>query len=183
MNCDTIEGNWLTAFKSKMNCSGFNTIQLKSGEIGIRIELLLCKYPTIFDIYTTAGCNIAQSDTLSYYYNRIKCGNLLTEVELAFCEAEIARLELYACQEIDSGFSIRKAGSHTWAGGADETDSIAVDGLEDGDFVFAQVYEQSGTEEVVLAVNDHANGQIDITLSDNGEDGVTKINYFVIKSN
>lgn len=72
-------------------------------------------------------------------------------------------------------------GTHSWAGGAATTDSIAVTGLLSTDLVLCTLTARASTETLVLAVNDHANDQIDLTLSANGTNTTTKIAYVVIR--
>lgn len=73
------------------------------------------------------------------------------------------------------------AGIHTWAGGADTTDSIPVVGLLDTDVVICTLVARASTETLALAVNDAANDQIDLTLGANGTDGTTKVSYIVLR--
>lgn len=104
-------------------------------------------------------------------------------LEAIACEActdedDIIRV-VYVAQA--AAAAIVAAGIHTWAGGAATTDSIAVVGLEAGDVVLATLSARASTETLVLAVNDAANDQIDLTLSANGTDGTTKISYQVLR--
>jgi hypothetical protein len=80
------------------------------------------------------------------------------------------------------GSQIFAAGIHTWAGGAATTDSISVTGLVATDVVICTLTARASTETLVMAVNDEANDQIDLTLSANGTNGTTKINYVVIRA-
>lgn len=74
------------------------------------------------------------------------------------------------------------AGVHAWAGGAATTDSISIAGLAANDVIVATLAGRNSTEQLVLAVNDSANGQIDLTLSANGSNGNTKIAYQVLRA-
>lgn len=74
------------------------------------------------------------------------------------------------------------AGIHPWAGGAAVTDSIAVVGLEATDIVLATLVARAAAETLVMAVNDAANDQIDLTLSANGTDTTTKVSYSVLRA-
>lgn len=185
MNCDTISSNWLDQIKAKLICpSSLTTFQIKVAALGFMIQELLCSCSDAFDEYEEAiECNkISQGETLEYYYDRIQCGDGLTESQYEWCLAELSRLKLICCEAkppVDTSMYLAKIGQHTWAGGADTSDSISVVGLLSTDLVFAQVAAQSTDETIVLAANDHANDQIDLTLSANGADGVTKINYQV----
>jgi hypothetical protein len=73
------------------------------------------------------------------------------------------------------------AGIHTWAGGAAVSDSISVPGLEATDIVLVTLTARASTETLVMAVNDAANDQIDLTLGANGTNGTTKLNYLVLR--
>lgn len=72
-------------------------------------------------------------------------------------------------------------GIHEWAGGTATTDSIAVTGLLATDIVLCTLTARAATETLVLAVNDAANDQIDLTLSANGTNATTKVNYVVLR--
>jgi len=73
------------------------------------------------------------------------------------------------------------SGIYTWAGGAATTASIAVVGLLVTDVVVCSLAARASTETLVLAANDGANDQIDLTLSANGTNGTTKIHYVVLR--
>jgi|GEM_PF-5636579 len=91
-------------------------------------------------------------------------------------------IEVYDIPNQKPNYSIVKSGVHTWAGGAATTDSIAVAGLENGDIILPTLVARASTETLVSAVNDHANDQIDLTLSANGTDGTTKVSYLVLRA-
>lgn len=79
-------------------------------------------------------------------------------------------------------FKVVAAGIHDWAGGAATTGSIAVVGLVATDIVLCTLVARASTETLVMAVNDHANDQIDLTLSANGTNTTTKISYAVLRA-
>jgi hypothetical protein len=79
-------------------------------------------------------------------------------------------------------FKVVAAGIHAWAGGAATTDSIAVAGLLATDIVLVTLSARASTETLVLAVNDAANDQIDLTLSANGTNATTKLSYAVLRA-
>lgn len=83
---------------------------------------------------------------------------------------------------LDQTHRVIAAGVHAWAGGAAATDSIAVADLEADDVVVATLAVRASTETLVLAVNDADNGEIDLTLSDNGTDATTKVAYVVLRA-
>lgn len=91
-------------------------------------------------------------------------------------EDDVIRVRYYT-----QAVRILQQGIHTWAGGAAATDSIAVAGLLATDIVIVTLSARASTETLVLAVNDHANDQIDLTLSANGTNGTTKLSYVVFR--
>ena len=75
------------------------------------------------------------------------------------------------------------AGNHAWAGGAAATDSIAVVGLLATDIVLVNIAARgAGNPTSVIGVNDAGNDQIDLLMDQNGENGVTKIAYTVLRA-
>lgn len=72
-------------------------------------------------------------------------------------------------------------GTHVWAGGDATTDSITVTGLAATDVVQATIVARASTETLVMAAKDVANGQIDLTLSANGTDDTTQVDYLVLR--
>jgi len=72
-------------------------------------------------------------------------------------------------------------GTHVWAGGSATADSITVTGLAATDVVQATLVARASTETLVMAAKDVANGQIDLTLSANGTDGETLVDYLVLR--
>lgn len=103
-------------------------------------------------------------------------------VALEACADEDDQIRVkYLGGEIGAGKRIIAAGIHTWAGGAATTDSISVTGLEATDVVLCTLTARAATETLVLAANDAANDQIDLTLSANGTNATTKVNYLVIR--
>lgn len=80
-----------------------------------------------------------------------------------------------------NSFRIIAAGIHTWAGGVAVADSIAVVGLLPTDIVLATLVARSATQTLVVALNDEANDQIDLTLSANGANCSEKIAYAVLR--
>ncbi|MGE4489284.1 MAG: hypothetical protein AB7E95_07060 [Kiritimatiellales bacterium] len=74
-------------------------------------------------------------------------------------------------------------GLHAWAGGAAATDSIAVEGLLATDIVLVTLVAQGANSPTfATGVIDAGNGQIDLTLDQNGEDGVTQVSYAVFRA-
>jgi hypothetical protein len=71
------------------------------------------------------------------------------------------------------------AGIHTWAGGADTTDSIAIEGLLATDVILVT----SGTGPAVVSAVKGSGETIDVTLATAGTDGTTKLNYGVLRAN
>jgi hypothetical protein len=71
------------------------------------------------------------------------------------------------------------AGTHTWAGGADTTDSIAIAGLLATDVILVT----SATGPAVVSAVKGSGAAIDVTLATAGTDGTTKLNYGVLRAN
>lgn len=71
------------------------------------------------------------------------------------------------------------AGIHTWAGGADTTDSIAIEGLLATDVILVT----SGTGPAVVSAVKGSGAAIDVALATAGTDGTTKLNYGVLRAN
>lgn len=94
-------------------------------------------------------------------------------------ENDVIRVRYYPST---GGFRCIAAGIHTWAGGAATADSIAVTGLVATDVVVCTLIARASTETLVLAANDAANDQIDLTLSANGTNGTTKLSYAVFRA-
>lgn len=84
---------------------------------------------------------------------------------------------------LGSSHKVVAAGLHSWAGGAAKTDSIAVVGLLETDIVLVNVSARgAASPTTVIGVNDAGNDQIDLVMDQNGEDGVTKIAYAVLRA-
>jgi hypothetical protein len=94
-------------------------------------------------------------------------------------EDDMIRVKYYPSP---GSFKVVAAGIHTWAGGAATTDSIAVTGLLATDIVLATLVLRNSTQTLVLAANDAANDQIDLTLSANGQDDTCKVAYAVLRA-
>ncbi|HNY41630.1 MAG TPA: DUF2190 family protein [Bryobacteraceae bacterium] len=71
------------------------------------------------------------------------------------------------------------AGIHTWAGGADTTDSISIDGLTAADVILVT----SATGPAVASAVKGTGETIDVTLASAGTNGTTKLNYGVLRAN
>jgi hypothetical protein len=190
MNCNITPTNWLQEISQKIAC-GISTIpmdQLRVANIGLQIESLLCKCPTILDAEAEPSCNIAGWMNLSQIYDRIKCGKMLTEAEMLWAQTNIFIKEKECCDQTDAvdptdAFEIVAAGIYSWNGGAATTASIPVVGLLATDIVQTTLVSRAATEQLILSVNDAANDQIDLTLSANGTDTTTKVSYVVLRAN
>lgn len=180
-----IEGNWKSNALAKFNCGGLNNFELKSLNIVFAYEFLLAKNPDLIPQNNDSPI-IDESITLVGLYNKIICGTLLTETEYEWALAEISRLMKVYYESTDSQtnaavelatYYVYAAGIHTWAGGAATTDSITVASLLVTDVVTVTMHTQGASEVLVKAAA--AAGQINLTLSANGTDGTTKLNYVV----
>lgn len=130
------------------------------------------------------GTNIAIGDEIEAAANgkiaKLSTGAAIgVALEAGTDTDDMIRVRYY---EQKGGFKAVAAGIHTWAGGAATTDSIAVAGLLATDIVLCTLTARASTETLVLAVNDAANDQIDLTLSANGTNGTTKVNYAVLRA-
>lgn len=190
MACDISNGNnWLETMKTLLSCSieNISIEQIKTASIGLQIEELLCLCPDILDEDVEATCGLTRQTTLTRLFDRIKCGSVLSETEIQWAQANIYIKKTECCTgrtAEDPGDTIETvaAGIHTWAGGAATTDSITVVGLVATDIVIVNLVARAGSEYLVLAANDFANDQIDITLSANGTNGTTKLSYQVLRT-
>lgn len=100
MSCDIINGNWLDAYKSAIKC-GINTFtveQMRSANIGLKIERALCNCPNILNEESTSSCNVEGGTTLSFIYNKVKCGNVLSEIEIQWATSMILIKEIDCCE-------------------------------------------------------------------------------------
>lgn len=189
----TLSSTWLATFKQQLACGigSVTTDQTRTAIIALQIETLLLKCPTILDEDTAESCTLNSGLTLSSIYNRINCGVMLTEAEATWAQANIyikekacqVELSISASEDPKDDFEIFATGIHTWAGGVATTDSIAVVGLISTDIVLTTLVARNATETLILSVNDHTNDQIDLTLSANGANGVTKVSYIVLRAN
>lgn len=103
----TIDNNWLEGFKNSLKCGNYPSttmnpeLEMLTGLVGIRIEHLLCRYPTALDESVSAGSIVSSTETsaLAAVYARIKCGNLFpTKGEALAALAMVERLFLIHCE-------------------------------------------------------------------------------------
>ena len=103
MSCNLESTNWLVAAKSKLAC-GLNVYtveQLKTIALGLKIEKLLCKFPDALDEETETSCNVSDSRlSVSSFYDKIKCGETLSDLELLWLESNILIKELEYCEDL-----------------------------------------------------------------------------------
>jgi hypothetical protein len=196
MNCNITSTNWLQEISQKITC-GISTIpmdQLRVANIGLQIESLLCKCPTILDAEADPSCNIAGWMNLSQIYDRIKCGKMLTEAEMLWAQTNIFIKEKECCDitesedsespgDTESAFTIFDAGIYTWNGGTFNQASIPIPGLLATDIILTTLVARTSTETLDLSENDAANEQINLVLSAFGNSSSTKIAYQVLRAN
>lgn len=180
----TVEKNWLVTARSIAQCGGLKDFELKSLEIGNAYDLLYAVEPSVIPTSAEEG-NL----TLLSLYNKITCGTLLSETEYHWARAEIDRLKLLQVQLIDSqseaaietaSHYVVGSGIHTWNDGAATAGDIPIAGLLATDTVHVTLHSQASAELVTKAVA--AAGQINVTLSANGTDTTTKLNYTALRA-
>jgi|JI10StandDraft_1071094.scaffolds.fasta_scaffold1736844_2 hypothetical protein len=101
MACD-VSTNWLTTTKDKLSCfpsGNFTVEELLTIDIGLKLELLLCEVPTALDEDTAATCTVTTGNTLSKVLERIRCGEVLSELEREWCNVNITLKRLQLCEE------------------------------------------------------------------------------------
>jgi hypothetical protein len=113
--------------------------------------------------------------------NAYPVGTLCEAATVANSELEISLLNGSQVRNSET-HKVVAAGIHDWAGGAATTDSISVVGLLATDIVSVTLVARAATETLVLAANDAANDQIDLTLSANGTNTTTKLAYSVMRA-
>ena len=181
MNAD-VTNNWLTNAKLQASCGGLTDFELKSLEIGNAYELLVAKDSSVIP-------PLSGNVTLLSLYNKLICGDLLSETEYHWALAEISRIEKLQVEAVDAqseaaietaSHYILKAGIHTWNDGAATAGDIPITGLLSTDIVNVTLHSQTGAELVTKAVA--AAGQINVTLSANGTDTTTKLNYSALRA-
>ncbi len=119
-------------------------------------------------LYTAAGGKVTNVPATGCYL----VGHALTD------GAQNGRVEVDTCTPRRVGYQTIAAGIHTWAGGADTTDSIAVAGLLATDVILVTT---SVGPAVVTAIKG-STAVIDVVLGGNGTDGTTKLSYAVLRA-
>lgn len=73
----------------------------KTINLGLEIELLLCENPTALDGDNETDCHsIANTNNLTNILTKIKCGQILEELEIEWAKGLILVKKLEACQSI-----------------------------------------------------------------------------------
>lgn len=157
-----------------------------ASEVGERIASVHLKGMGSHYVQLGDGTDVAVGDELEVYTD----GTVIKQasgvpvgiaLEAATLVGQQFRAYLYPAPQLQNTATVVAAGIHSWAGGAATTDSISVVGLAATDVVIATLTARASTETLVLVANDHANDQIDLTLSANGTDTTTKVNYLVLR--
>lgn len=183
----TIDNNWITENKNRINCSTLDAFSLNSLEVALAYEKLVAQNSDL--VNPDSGDNIDTTRTLKSLYDRIACGEFISETDYAWAKAEIARLEKAIYDDTDARLAavvedmthyVYAAGIYAWNGGAATTGSKTITGLLATDVVVATLHSQGAAETLVKAAA--ASGQINFTLSANGTDTTTKINYTVLRA-
>ena len=96
----TITLNWLESFKNNLKCGPFPSktsnpfAEMLTGLVGLHIEYLLCKCPTALD---TDEVFPNDKDSLKYWYEQIKCGQLFESDAQAWAVFAMAENKLLEC--------------------------------------------------------------------------------------
>lgn len=102
MSCNLESTNWLDQAKQKLSCGleAFTCEQLRTIVIGLKIEKLLCNFRDALYEDTETQCVVSSSLSLSNIYDRIKCGEVLNELERNWAEANILIKEIEGCEDL-----------------------------------------------------------------------------------
>lgn len=182
----SVSKNWVDQNRENIGCTTFGVVQLRSLEVALEYERLLAQNEAIVNPDTTG---LEKSMTLKLLYDKIVCGDLLSENEYTWALAEIARLNKAIYEATDARLAavvedmshyIVAAGIHDWAGGAATTDAKIVAGALATDVVIATLRAQGAAEVLVKAVT--SANTITFTLSANGTDSTTKINWQILRA-
>lgn len=176
--CSIEDNHWIADFKTRLSCGGDLTeVELRSGHIAMEVDALLLECPDIFDTaYASSGCLVANSKSLQSLYNDIDCNRLLSLNDYYWALSELGRLQQLC---LTGKYRILAAGEHSWNDGAATAGDIPVTGMTASDIAVVNLSAASAAETLVTA--NPASGKIDITLSANGADGVTKLQYTVFR--
>lgn len=96
--------NWLDSFKTNLVCGPFPAktsnpyMEMLTGLAGLRIEHLLCQCPEALDSDTVFPND---NDSLAYWYEQIKCGQLFESDAQAWAVIGMAELKLLECCTTD----------------------------------------------------------------------------------
>ena len=182
----TIDNNWIEENRDKLGCTNLSVFALRSLEVALAYEKLVEQNA---DLVNPAIDDMETQQTLKGLYDKIACGNLLSENEYGWALAEIARLSKIIYEATDARLKavvedqthyIFAAGIHSWAGGAATTDVKTVAGALATDVVIATLRAQGASEVLVKAITDTNN--ITFTLSANGTNTTTKINWQILRA-
>lgn len=183
-----IESNWITLAKDRLSCGGLTVRELQALEIANVYDWLYAQDSTLIPVHSTSSV-IDLAPNITDLYNRIACGELVSELQYAWAKAELSRLLKVYYESLDARLNavvktashyVYAAGIYAWNGGAATTGSKTITGLLATDVVQATLHSQGASETLIKAAA--AAGQINFTLSANGTDGTTKINYSVLRA-
>lgn len=184
----TISNDILTDLQQKLACGAISNDQARAIEIASAYTLFDAMDSSLI-APAASGANIETTLSLKTLYDKIICGGVLTENEYAWALAEIARLRKVYFESTDARLAafiedsthyVFAGGVYSWNGGSATTGSKTITGLLSTDIVVATLAARASTETLVLAVA--AAGQINFTLSANGTNTTTKINYVVYRA-
>lgn len=174
-----LTSDWIVQAKAKIACGAELTApETKTLIFALSVESLLAECSDILDDESTSESNI----TVSSYYDKIKCGYILSETELTLLTAllELKKKECIVRKNddtVDEDEDCRIIASGIWS--YDGTDEIAIEGLLETDVVQATLHTQDDDEAVLFAKCEA--DKITINLSGTPNEDTTKVNYTVIR--
>lgn len=176
-----VTSKWLDQAEEMLSCGNqFSAAQLNSILFGLRVRTLLAKCANVLsEDYDS------DATTILGLYERVKCGEVISEIVLL---RGLALLELKekACNisindnVLDAGEKsfIFASGFWTMSGG---NLYIAVAGILDTDKVFVQLTDLNGTESITTAKANNGSSRIDLTFAGTPANANTKAQWFVIR--
>lgn len=183
-----IESNWITLAKDRLSCGGLTVRELQALEIANIYDWLYAQDSTLIPVHSTSSV-IDLAPNITDLYNKIACGELVSELQYAWAKAELSRLLKVYYESLDARLNavvktashyVYAAGIHVWNDGASASGDIPVTGLLATDVVHVTLHTSTASELVEAAAA--ATGQINVTMSAAAADTTTKLNYTVYRA-
>ena len=169
--------SWLTQMQGKMGCCN-NQGSIPNAMLQYAAIYLGTKLQDITPDASTVDC----PSNLARIKSALECEMALRDWN-EFWEV-MAQLAVHEKNNpnpvVEQGYYIFAAGRHSWTG-TGTTNSISVTGLLANDLIIATLTARNAGQHLYLAANDHANDQIDITLSGAGSTDV-RVDYQVLRA-